>query len=100
MPLLKHPDGKWVRPALMNEGPGNHAVRSERWRYIRYNTGDEELYDHLNDPWEHNNLAGDPRYAGVITEHRKWLPKMEASGVVMDHLLKPPPPPGFGLPKP
>ncbi len=22
VPLLKHPDGKWVRPALMNEGPG------------------------------------------------------------------------------
>ena len=29
VPLLKNPSGKWVRPALMNEGPGNHAVRSE-----------------------------------------------------------------------
>ncbi|MDG2168979.1 MAG: sulfatase [Opitutales bacterium] len=99
VPLLKNPDGKWVRPALMNEGPGNHAVRSERWRYITYNTGDEELYDHRNDPWEHTNLAGDPRYAGVIAEHRKWLPKNEAEGVAMDHLLRPAPAPGIGLPE-
>lgn len=99
VPLLKNPTGKWVRPALMNEGPGNHAVRSERWRYISYNNGDEELYDHLNDPWEHKNLAGDSSYAGVIAEHRKWLPKNEASGVAMDHLLRPPPPPGTGLPE-
>ena len=99
VPLLKNPDGKWVRPALMNEGPGNHAVRSERWRYIRYNTGDEELYDHRNDPWEHTNLASDPRYAGVIAEHRKWLPKNEAPGVAMDHLLRPVPAPGIGLPE-
>ncbi len=99
VPLLKHPGGKWVRPALMNEGPGNHAVRSERWRYIRYSNGDEELYDHLNDPWEHTNLASDPQYAGVIAEHRKWLPKNEAPGAAMGHLLKPPPPPGAGLPE-
>lgn len=99
VPLLKNPGGQWVRPALMNEGPGNHAVRSERWRYIRYNTGDEELYDHLNDPWEHTNLAGDSSYAGVLAEHRKWLPKTEAPGEAMSHLLKPPPPAGYGLPK-
>ncbi|MDA0349700.1 MAG: sulfatase [Verrucomicrobia bacterium] len=99
VPLLKHPEGKWVRPALMNEGPGNHAVRSERWRFIHYNTGEEELYDHLNDPWEHTNLASNPSYAGILAEHRKWLPESEAHGEAMDHLLNPPPPPGFGLPK-
>ena len=78
VPLLRDPEAKWERPALMTEGRGNHAVRSERWRYIRYSDGVEELYDHNNEPWEWQNLAGDPHYAAVMAEHKKWLPKQEA----------------------
>ena len=59
-------------------GRGNHAIRSNRWRYIRYKDGTEELYDHENDPWEWNNLAYDKDYKTIIEEHRKWLPKKEA----------------------
>ncbi|MHC4993846.1 MAG: sulfatase/phosphatase domain-containing protein [Planctomycetota bacterium] len=77
LPLLINPDGAWDRPAVMTMGRGNHAVRSERWRYIRYSDGSEELYDHLRDPWEWDNVAGDPAHAGVIADHRKWLPKRE-----------------------
>lgn len=33
----------------MTEGPGNHTIRSDRWRYIHYGDGGEELYDHLNE---------------------------------------------------
>ncbi|MHC4996585.1 MAG: sulfatase, partial [Planctomycetota bacterium] len=73
VPLLKNPKAKWDRPALMTQLRGNHAVRSDRWRYIRYNDGTEELYDHNNDPWEHTNLAGDPKHASVIAQHKKWL---------------------------
>lgn len=99
VPLLKHPNSKWVRPALMTEGPGNHAIRSERWRYIRYNDGTEELYDQDKDPWNHENLAGYPQYESVMVEHRKWLPKNEAPGKAMQHLLESPPAPGAGVPK-
>jgi len=49
VPLMKEPDMKWTRPAIMTMGEGNHAVRSQRWRYIRYNDGTEELYDHDKD---------------------------------------------------
>lgn len=98
VPLLKDPTLAWERPALMTEGPGNHAVRTERWRYIRYSDGAEELYDHRSDPWEHRNLAGQAKYAGTIDAHRKWLPKQEASGRGMPHLYRPAPPPGAGLP--
>ena len=98
VPLLKDSARDWGRPALMTEGPGNHAVRTDRWRYIRYSDGAEELYDHENDPWEHNNLAGDSKFAEVIAEHRKWLPKSEAPGKGMSHLYQSPPPPGAGLP--
>ncbi len=75
VPLLEDSKTEWDRPAVMTQGRGNHAVRSDRWRYIRYSDDTEELYDHENDPWEHTNLASDPEHASVIAEHRKWLPK-------------------------
>ena len=74
VPLLKNPDAVWERPAVMTWLPGNHAVRTERWRYIRYADGTEELYDHSQDPWEWKNLAGDPEFEDVKAKHRKWLP--------------------------
>ena len=36
----------------------NYSYRTKYWRYIRYSGGQEELYDHNNDPYEHTNLAG------------------------------------------
>ena len=57
---------------------GNHAVRSDRWRYIRYADGSEELYDHQSDPNEWFNLAGSPRFQKVVASHKKWLPADEA----------------------
>jgi arylsulfatase A-like enzyme len=74
VPLLKNPNAKREQPAVMTWQRGNHAVRTERWRYIRYYDGSEELYDHTRDPWEWKNLAGDPEYADVIAEHKRWLP--------------------------
>jgi arylsulfatase A-like enzyme len=74
VPLLKDPKAEWKHPAIMTMGEGNHAVRTERWRYIRYCDWTEELYDHDNDPWELRNLAGEPKYAGVIGDLKKMLP--------------------------
>jgi arylsulfatase A-like enzyme len=79
VPLLKDPDLDWERPAIMTMGRGNHAVRTDRWRYIHYRDGTEELYDHKKDPWEWTNLASKPRYKKIIEEHKKWLPKSEAA---------------------
>lgn len=81
MPLLKNPKATWNQPALMTYMPGNHAVRSDRWRFIRYADGTEELYDHSQDSMEWENLAGDPRWKEVLQEHRQWLPSEEASPV-------------------
>jgi arylsulfatase A-like enzyme len=79
VPLLKNPESQWERPALMTYGRGNHAVRSERWRYIRYADGSEELYDHQNDSNEWVNLASKKRFSSVIDSHKKWLPQNEAA---------------------
>lgn len=81
-PLLEDPGREWDRPAVMTFGRGNHAVRSERYRYIRYANGEEELYDHSTDPNEWDNLAGDPAQADVITRYARWLPKTNAPGAL------------------
>lgn len=49
-------------------GSQNYSVRSEKWRYIRYANGSEELYDCEEDPHEWTNLAADSNYEAVKTE--------------------------------
>ena len=78
VPLLRDPQAKWERPSLTTYGCNNHAVRSERWRYIRYADGSEELYDHDADPLEWKNLAQDAKYASVKADLAKWLPRVNA----------------------
>lgn len=78
VPLLKNPKAPWIYPSLTTHGLGNHSVRSERWRYIRYEDGSEELYDHNNDPQEWKNLAGDAKFSTVKAELAKSLPKQNA----------------------
>lgn len=70
--LMDDPSAEWDVPAVTTWHYKNHAVRSQRWRYIRYRDGSEELYDHQQDPGEHRNLAGQSRYESVLREHRQW----------------------------
>jgi choline-sulfatase len=77
-PQLRDASAPRVFPAVTTHGPNNHAVRSEKWRYIRYADGSEELYDEKADPNEWTNLAKDARYADVIREHARWLPTVNA----------------------
>lgn len=74
-PLLKDPRAQWDRPALTTHGRNNHSIRSQRYRYIRYSDGTEELYDRQADPMEWNNLAKDPKLASVKAKLAAWLPK-------------------------
>jgi arylsulfatase A-like enzyme len=77
-PLLVDPAAAWPHAALTTHGKGNHAVRTERWRYIRYADGSEELYDHEADPQEWKNLASDPNLASIKTELAGHLPAQDA----------------------
>jgi arylsulfatase A-like enzyme len=77
VPLLRDARAK-RNPTLSTFGPGNHAVISERWRYIRYHDGSEELYDRVNDPQEFTNLAGEPKHAAVKRELARYMPATSA----------------------
>jgi arylsulfatase A-like enzyme len=76
-PQLKNVAASRPWPAITTHNEGNHTVRSEHWRYIRYADGSEELYDHRRDPNEWTNLAKDPQCADVIRQHAQWLPKVD-----------------------
>jgi arylsulfatase A-like enzyme len=77
-PLLQNASAKRP-PAVIDFMPGNHAVRDERWRYIRYHDGTEELYDEQADPNDWKNLASDPKHAGRKAALAKWIPKSAAA---------------------
>ena len=50
--------------------PAYCGWRTERWMYVRYDTGRSELYDYRTDPYEQHDLAGDPAVADVQARMR------------------------------
>jgi arylsulfatase A-like enzyme len=76
-PLLRDVNAK-RDPVVSTYLRGNHAVISERWRYIRYADGSEELYDRVKDPNEWKNLAGDSTLASVKQDLARRLPTTSA----------------------
>ena len=73
------PEVDWQTPAITTYLPGNHAIRSPRWRYIRYADGSEELYDHSVDPEEWVNLAQQAHAHAIKKRLAGWLPQNEAT---------------------
>lgn len=79
--LLQNPKAAWDRPGITTYGQGQHAVRTEKWRYIHYKDGSEELYDDENDPYEWTNLAEKPEFAAKKKELTAFLPKENKPGI-------------------
>ena len=76
VPQLKDAAASRPWPAITTHNHDNHTIRTERWRYIRYADGSEELYDEQADPNEWRNLAADPKWAEAKQEMARWLPKV------------------------
>ncbi len=77
MPLLQDAAATREWPAITTHNQGNHSIRNDRWRYIHYADGSEELYDESADPHEWKNLASLPEYAATKADLAKWLPKID-----------------------
>jgi arylsulfatase A-like enzyme len=94
LPLLQSQDASWRSDFLIEHLadpqapiPTFCAVRSERFLYVVYQTGEEELYDLQSDPYELTNRAADPTEASTLVQMR-----MRAKQLCN------PPPPGFTFP--
>ncbi|MAI69844.1 MAG: iduronate-sulfatase and sulfatase 1 precursor [Rhodopirellula sp.] len=92
LPVPEHLEGKSIKPQLADPtikrspvissyGQGNTAIRSERWRYIRYEDGSEELYDHASDPNEWTNLATSPEHQNIKRELAAAIPDQQHAGL-------------------
>lgn len=92
LPLPAYLDGKSVKPqledptlarspAISSYGEGNTSIRSEKWRYIRYEDGSEELYNHHADPNEWTNQAQIPEYREVKKRLAEFIPENQHRGL-------------------
>ena len=77
-PLLENPKAK-RDPAVSTHLPGTHCVIDEKWRYIVYADGSEELYDRKADRNEYTNIASNPRHASVKQRLAKFAPATSAA---------------------
>ena len=88
-PLLRDPGLPWNHVALTTYDYDEFSVRSERFRYIRYIDGSEELYDHDADPEEWNNLAADSNFKPFKNELASHIPRNAAPLVKTSEKLQP-----------
>lgn len=65
--LVEAPEPLFASPSMPQQWDQPYrGVRTSNWKFVVWNkTGEEELYDLKNDPYEINNIAADPAYAAV-----------------------------------
>lgn len=75
VPLMLDKDMEESLVALTTFGRNNHTVKTDKFRYIQYEDGGEEFYDHRYDPNEFANQAENPEYREEIEQLKRYLPK-------------------------
>lgn len=90
LPPYERNEGKSLVPLIMGTAEGeehvaittfgmnNHTVKSDQFRYIYYEDGGEEFYDHDKDPNEFTNQIRNSDYQSDIDRLKEYLPKVNA----------------------
>ena len=84
VPLMRNPKQPWKTAAFSQYPRGRnrmgYSMRTDQYRYTEWVTRDDkrdilarELYDHIKDPAENLNVAGDAAYASVVPELAKQM---------------------------
>lgn len=78
--LLKDPTTRWREDLLIEHfnvkgvWAGLRTKRgSEEWKYVEYPTGERELYDLVNDPYEEESQHDNPAYQNILDELARRL---------------------------
>ncbi|VTU02505.1 iduronate-2-sulfatase : Iduronate-2-sulfatase OS=Planctomyces brasiliensis (strain ATCC 49424 / DSM 5305 / JCM 21570 / NBRC 103401 / IFAM 1448) GN=Plabr_3983 PE=4 SV=1: Sulfatase [Gemmataceae bacterium] len=71
--LVNEPGQSSNRAVVTTFDPGNYALSTESWRYIRYKNGEEELYNIDKDEREWCNLSKDASARTRLQDLRKVL---------------------------
>jgi N-acetylglucosamine-6-sulfatase len=93
IPVVRHPAVDTDRELLI-QGMTVKAIRTERYLYAEYDTGETELYDLQSDPFELQSLHDDPAYAPVESALADRLHNLEtcAGASCRDYQPEPPAP--------
>tara|TARA_R110002051_G_scaffold318695_1_gene401377 strand:- start:11577 stop:13073 length:1497 start_codon:yes stop_codon:yes gene_type:complete len=76
VPLMKTRSSENDTYAITTFGMNNHTVKVKGYRYIQYEDGTEEFYNHNSDPNEWTNEAKNPKYTAQIEKMKALLPKV------------------------
>jgi N-acetylglucosamine-6-sulfatase len=91
VPLLANRERRWRKRVLLEwRGSNRHAesdinvpkfwgLRSLRYKYVEYRTGERELYDLRRDPYELRNRIGSGRYRDVRRRLARQLDRLRRS---------------------
>jgi arylsulfatase A-like enzyme len=81
-PLLSDPSAPWRSDFLIEHMQGTNpvptycGVRTETQKFVRYVTGERELYDLAADPGELDNVAADPDHADDVARLERRLDEL------------------------
>lgn len=80
VPVLNNPD-QIVNREVYSYNRAHLALRSDRWSYMRYADGTEELYDMQADPNQFTNLAKNTAHVETMVDLRQrmgqWIAKVK-----------------------
>jgi len=77
-PTLTAPHPLSIEATAYSETVGYEGVRTRRYLYVRYETGETELYDLQNDPFELENVHANPAYSRVELGLNALLRRIES----------------------
>lgn len=80
IPRSQLPPLRGVSARAVDGIPSYCGIRSETYSYVRYATGEEELYDLSRDPHQLENLAAERRMASRLREFRQRVKTLCAPG--------------------
>jgi arylsulfatase A-like enzyme len=90
LPVLDAQEVEYGRDILLTNGPARpvgqrgpnaprySGLRSRNYVYLEYDTGERELYDLAQDPFQIANKASDPAYAGIRARLAARLDQLRA----------------------